>query len=256
MVEARRRELLGVVLVALGVFLALSLVPPGWLGAAAGAASGNLMGALGRLVSEWAVRLLGPGIVLAAALPWIGGAACLGWIGRQAAVRWAVFLAGVALLGPTALAVAGGTGGEGAAWFGPADRVGWLGRALSVPFLVLVGRFGGLVWLGFLFVALSVATIGWNPVRAGARALGRGARAGWRALGRARARGSARRRPSGAARAGAAAGAAVAAGAVVDRTEEEVAGPPEEAGAAFRAEPAGRAGDAAPAGALNRKSVV
>jgi hypothetical protein len=51
----------------------------------------------------------------------------------------------------------------------PARTAGWVGRTLTLPFAALLGKFGALLALLALLVALFVATIGWNPLGAAFR---------------------------------------------------------------------------------------
>src|SRR5690606_15183918 len=51
----------------------------------------------------------------------------------------------------------------------PASSAGWVGRTLTLPFAALLGRFGAVLALVALSTALSVATVGWNPLGAAVR---------------------------------------------------------------------------------------
>jgi len=173
--EAQRRELLGVGLLALTVLLGLSLVPLSLLGEGAEAAfpRGNIMGGLGALFSRWGFRALGAGLPFVVAVPALAGAGCFGWLERETAVRWGGYALGLALLVPTGVAVIGLEARD--PWLDTVPPgAGWAGMALGVPLSAALGPIGALIVLGFLFVALSVGTIGWNPARAAAVG-------GWRA---------------------------------------------------------------------------
>ncbi|HUH13548.1 MAG TPA: hypothetical protein VMK65_10575, partial [Longimicrobiales bacterium] len=104
--EAQRRELLGLGLLALTLFVLLSLVPLGLLGGVAGRfPSGNLMGPLGRVLETGGVRLLGAGVFLLPLLPGLGGAVAFGWLEPGRALRAGILATGLALLLPVALAL-------------------------------------------------------------------------------------------------------------------------------------------------------
>ncbi|MBI4410185.1 MAG: DNA translocase FtsK, partial [Gemmatimonadetes bacterium] len=173
--EAQRRELLGLALLALAVFLTLSLVPPSALGGVGERLfpSGNLMGVVGLVLAEAGLDLLGAGALLLPIVPALAGAASFGWMPRESAVRLAWLSAGLTILLPTTLAVL--DTGQSAALAAATPTAGWAGRMLRVPLVALFGWFGALFALAFLGIALSVATVGWNPARAGARAAARGA---------------------------------------------------------------------------------
>jgi DNA segregation ATPase FtsK/SpoIIIE, S-DNA-T family len=174
----QRRELIGLSLLAIGLFTALSLLPPAVLGGWGPRwfPTGNLMGVLGRLVSGGAYALFGAGTPLLPLLPVIAGGASFGWIERTAAARWSVLLAGLAILVPTAAALLWtGPGVAGAHPF-PGQGAGWVGGTLALPLLALLGWLGATLVLIFAGTALLVVTIGLDPARQGAAALGGGLR--------------------------------------------------------------------------------
>ena len=173
--EEQRRELLGVGLLALTVLLGLSLVPLSLFGEGAATAfpRGNLMGGLGALFSRWGFRALGAGLPLVVAVPALAGAGCFGWLERETAMRWGALALGLALLVPTGAALIGMEARD--PWLDAVPPgAGWAGMALGVPLSAALGPIGAMIVLAFLFIALSVGTIGWNPARAAV--LG-----GWRA---------------------------------------------------------------------------
>ncbi|MFO7262169.1 MAG: DNA translocase FtsK [bacterium] len=173
--EAQRRELLGVGLLALTVLLGLSLVPLSLLGEGAEAAfpRGNIMGGLGALFSRWGFRALGAGLPFVVVVPALAGAGCFGWLERETAIRWSALALGLALLVPTGAALIRLDGRD--PWLDAVPPgAGWAGVALGAPLSAALGPIGAMIVLGFLFVALSVGTIGWNPARAAAVG-------GWRA---------------------------------------------------------------------------
>jgi DNA segregation ATPase FtsK/SpoIIIE, S-DNA-T family len=168
-----RRELAGVGLLALALFVVLALVPAALLAPVADRfPSGNLLGVVGAAFHRGAVATLGVGAV---SLPVLVGAAGL-WIGRwlpgERALRAAVLAVGLLLLLPTFLALF------------PVDPLwgGWLGGGLAEPLTGGLGGFGAGLLLVVLFILLCMATLGWNPLLAPTRWTFRGAAAGWRGL--------------------------------------------------------------------------
>src|SRR5690606_14798598 len=162
-------------LLALTVLLGLSLVPLSLLGEGAEAAfpRGNIMGGLGALFSRWGFRALGAGLPLVVVVPALAGAGCFGWLERETAIRWGALALGLALLVPTGAALIGSEARD--PWLDAVPPgAGWAGMALGVPLSAALGPIGAMIVLAFLFVALSVGTIGWNPARAAAVG-------GWRA---------------------------------------------------------------------------
>jgi S-DNA-T family DNA segregation ATPase FtsK/SpoIIIE len=165
--SAQRRELLGLLLLALAFFMALSLVPPAALGEGAARAfpSGNIMGVMGGALARWGLGAFGAGVVPLVALTGLGAAACFGWVGRERAYRWAALFVGLAVLLPT-----------GASLFLPemglvrrsalGAAAGWLGKTLGLPLVALLGWVGAAFVLVFGAIGLSIATVGWNPARA------------------------------------------------------------------------------------------
>jgi len=179
--EKQQRELLGLSLLALALFTALSLVPPGWLGAAGARPfpSGNLMGVVGRLVARGGFRFFGAGMPLVPVLPLLGGLAAFGVLSMSAALRGIALLAGLLVLIPTTTALFTPLTGSGAWAAFPGTAAGWLGATLGVPLVALLGPVGAGLAVLFAGVALPVATVGWNPLRA-AGGLGRRVWAGVR----------------------------------------------------------------------------
>jgi DNA segregation ATPase FtsK/SpoIIIE, S-DNA-T family len=157
----QRNELWGLGLLTLSLLLALSLVPVAWFGAGAADwfASGNLVGVLGRYVSEAVLGVLG---VAGAALPLLAaiwGAFAFDRLGRATALRWTALLVGLIALLPAAISVYGGTPGFAT----PAS--GGLGAAAGAVLTAGLGAVGGGIVIVSLFAALCVATVGWNPLR-------------------------------------------------------------------------------------------
>src|SRR5215216_4601206 len=162
--ENKRRELLGLSLLALSVFTLLSLIPVSALPRGAGIfAAGNIMGVLGRWFARLSYGLLGVGAV---AIPLgfaITGSSCFAWLRREATTHWVALLAGLALLLPAVAALFCSCGGAEIAVLLLPQTAGWIGRTLATPLVALLGHVGALIALGFLLVGVFVGTIGWNP---------------------------------------------------------------------------------------------
>ena len=169
--EEQRREIGGVALMAVALFLLLSLLPVSMLGAGAVQwfPSGNMMGPTGRLLRQGLEFTFGVPMFLAPALFVVAGLKAGGWLPPDHAARLAVLDAGLLVLVPTLSWVLGGEQGAG-----------WLGEGLGAPLIGLVGRFGAVLVASVGLVVLSVGTLGWNPLRS----VGRGVLAGGDAAGR------------------------------------------------------------------------
>ncbi len=169
----QRREILAVALLAVGLFVLLSLLPVALFGerGVEWFPSGNMMGMVGGTVHGILTAFLGGTAFLVPVLVLLGGVRLGEWIDPGLALRAAVLGAGLLLLLPTAtwIFTAGSAGS------------GWLGRALGEPLQAWVGWLGAVLVCSVGVVALSVGTLGWNPLRAA----GRGLLAGGDAAGRA-----------------------------------------------------------------------
>ena len=174
MVSSRqRRHILGIALLALAAFTALSLLPVQALGGSILRvfSAGNVMGVLGALFATGGTFAFGIGVLLVPVLFGISGAACFEWLEAPRAARWAALVTGLLVLLPSFAALFSRDIGFELAALLPAASAGWVGRTLALPFAALLGGFGALLALGALLLALCVGTIGWNPVGATARAL-------------------------------------------------------------------------------------
>ncbi|MEX2467600.1 MAG: DNA translocase FtsK [Gemmatimonadota bacterium] len=169
----QRREILAVALLAVGLFVLLSLLPVSVFGERADEwfPSGNMMGIVGGTLHGLLTAFLGATAFLVPLLVTVGGLYLGGWLAPGLALRGAGLGAGLILLVPTTVWVI---------TVGPVAS-GWLGRALGSPLLEWVGWLGAVLVCGVALVALSVGTLGWNPLRA----VGRGMAAGSGAAGRA-----------------------------------------------------------------------
>jgi S-DNA-T family DNA segregation ATPase FtsK/SpoIIIE len=155
--EEQRREIGGVALLAVALFLLLALLPTSVLGSFGEAwfPSGNMMGPAGGLIREGLSLTFGASMFLAPALFLIGGLKAGGWLPLDRANRLVVLVVGLLVLVPSLLWILVGT--EVAA--------GWWGEALGAPLLTMLGRFGAVLVTSVGLVVLSVGTLGWNPLR-------------------------------------------------------------------------------------------
>jgi S-DNA-T family DNA segregation ATPase FtsK/SpoIIIE len=160
--EEQQRDLLGLALALVAAFTALSLVPPDALGLEA---RSNLMGVVGAELVAAGRFGLGLGIYLVPVMPALGALAAFGYR-PGLTLRWVVLTLILTLLLPVAAAV-----------FGGLVTAGWWGLMVATPVVDAVGAVGAGLLLGFVAVAASIATIGWNPARSAADGATRGARA-------------------------------------------------------------------------------
>jgi DNA segregation ATPase FtsK/SpoIIIE, S-DNA-T family len=159
--DRQRRELWGLGLFALALLLALCLVPLGLFGERAARLfpAGNLVGVVGAALRGGATAFFGGAAVALPALAALWGAFAFRRVSLGVALRWTTLVAGLALLVPAAIAVLGGV---------PEARpeaAGWLGTAAGLLLVGGLSAVGGTIVLVFLFAALCVATLGWNPLR-------------------------------------------------------------------------------------------
>ncbi|HEY0996313.1 MAG TPA: DNA translocase FtsK 4TM domain-containing protein, partial [Gemmatimonadaceae bacterium] len=178
-----RREVAGIALSALALFLAGALATLAWAQLRGGVDVAANVGGVGRFLAEplvgflgWAGAWLAPVAAAVAALRAFGlFAHDEGDADRGRA--WFVFSAGLALILPVVVALAlGVTTASGDA---PAAAGLW-GSFVAAYWRDWFGGFGA--WIGILFVlsVLTAATLAWNPIRVlvGHRAGGAGARSG------------------------------------------------------------------------------
>ncbi len=155
--ERQRREALGVGLVALGVLVALALVPQLLPGRAD---SGNLIGPAGELLSVSLNTVFGVASVLVSAPAFIWALWCFGIVDQQSAIRWSVLAVGAMLFFPAGWwFLSGSLGGTGAG-------AGWLGGATAGALSTAFGTVGAQLIVAAFIVALVVLTLGVSPSRA------------------------------------------------------------------------------------------
>ncbi|MFO7892769.1 MAG: DNA translocase FtsK 4TM domain-containing protein [Longimicrobiales bacterium] len=160
--DEQRRDLLGLTLVLLAVFTALSLVPPSAVGLDG---PDNLMGAVGAVFRDGGLFALGVGVYLVPLIPALAALASFGFH-TETAVRWGILAVIVALLLPMAVAIGGG-----------AAAAGWWGILVATPLVDGLGVVGAGLLLAFVAIAASIVTIGWNPARTAAGGATKGAKA-------------------------------------------------------------------------------
>lgn len=171
--QEQRREIMAVGLLAVALFFLLSLLPVGVFGARGEEwfPSDNMMGLAGGTIRGLLRALVGASAVLVPILVGVGGLRVGGWLSAERSVRFALLMAGLLLLLPVAVWIALDE---------PTAAAGWLGVNLGGPLVGLLGGLGALLVTGVAFVALSVATLGWNPLRS----VGQGVKVGGDVAGR------------------------------------------------------------------------
>jgi S-DNA-T family DNA segregation ATPase FtsK/SpoIIIE len=173
--QEQRREILALGVLGVALFLFLVLIPTSLLGEAGETwfPSGNLMGAVGAAVQAVLYFVFGIGTLLIPGLLMVGGLRLGGWLSTNWSIRLAILLAGLLLIVPPGIHVlfqdSAAAGALGA----------WIGGFLAAG----LGGFGTFLLLAGLTVPLLVVTLGWNPLLPvgrgavqGAGLLGRGAR--------------------------------------------------------------------------------
>jgi DNA segregation ATPase FtsK/SpoIIIE, S-DNA-T family len=160
------RELWALALLLLAILLALSFVPPALLGATGARLfpTGNIVGRAGALISQAGWDLFGVASLVVPALPAVWAAALLGRLERNTALRLSALCVGLLLLVPTGIY----------AFTRPLDVVpataGWIGAVVGEPLSLTLGWVGAAILVAFTLAAISLATLGWNPLRSMARA--------------------------------------------------------------------------------------
>ena len=168
----QRREIVAVGLLAVALFVLLSLLPVSLLGERGleWFPSGNMIGIVGATIRTLLIELLGVSAGLVPLVLTLIGLHAGAWVSRDQMLRLGLLSGGLLLLGPVTVAVVSPS----------PPLAGWLGTTLGAPLVGLLGGFGAALVCGFGLVALSVATIGWNPLRS----LGSGVRVGGDVAGR------------------------------------------------------------------------
>jgi S-DNA-T family DNA segregation ATPase FtsK/SpoIIIE len=169
--QEQRREIGGVALLAIALSFLLSLLPVTVLGARGVAwfPSGNMMGPAGGAIRGVLTFVFGVSALLTPAIFAVLGLRTGDWMSRERAVRVGSLLGGLLLLGPVLILV-----------MGAEEAAGWVGQDIGGALVDLLGWLGALIITSVALVALSVGTVGWNPLRS----LLRGMRAGGDVAGR------------------------------------------------------------------------
>ena len=170
--EDQRNEILAVAVLALALFFALALIPVSVFGSRADTwfPSGNIIGVVGGTVQGLLYAFVGVSALFVPVLTAAWGMRVGGWVNPIASLRVAFLAAGLILIVPNAVWILSGS----------TVAAGWLGESLGAPLQGLVGTVGALILDAVLVVALSVATLHWNPLRV----VGRGVRVGGDVAGR------------------------------------------------------------------------
>jgi S-DNA-T family DNA segregation ATPase FtsK/SpoIIIE len=158
--DRQRRELWGLSMLALSLLLALSLFPLALLGGAGSRAfpTHNIVGPFGGWIQDATVGALGLGAVALPVLCGLWGLVAFDKIDIRPAVRWSILAVGLGVLVPGCIAVL--------ASVDPAPgAAGALGDLVGGGLASVLGGLGAFLVLFFVFAALCVATVGWNPLR-------------------------------------------------------------------------------------------
>lgn len=152
----QQREIMAVGVMALALFFLLSLLPVSIIGerGADWFPSGNMMGVVGGTIRGLLSAFAGASALLAPILVALLGLRAGQWLSPERSLRLSLLIAGLLVLLPTLLWVLTGA---------PAVA-GWLGTNLGGPLEGLVSSLGALLVCGVGLVALSVGTLGWNPI--------------------------------------------------------------------------------------------
>ena len=159
--DRQQRERWALALLGLAVLLTLSFLPPAWLGGVGTRLfpTGNVVGVVGRVVAQGTWSVFGALGFLLPLFPAVWAGFVLERFERAAALRLTGLLTGALLLIPTG-------------WYAfsrPVERIpagiGLLGAGAGEPLARVFGWLGAVLLLTFVFAAVCVVTIGWNPLR-------------------------------------------------------------------------------------------
>lgn len=166
--ERQRAEALGVGLLALGILLALAIVPALFRG---GVAEPNLIGPAGAILAHLLITVVGGSAFLFAAAPFVWSIRYFDRLSQEAAVRWSIFLGVTVLFVPSAWWLVGQTLGSSA------TGAGWLGSTIGSALLSGFGAVGSQLIVFSVLISLTVLTFGWSPADSAGTAV-RGANRG------------------------------------------------------------------------------
>ncbi|HXY31718.1 MAG TPA: DNA translocase FtsK [Gemmatimonadaceae bacterium] len=162
-----RRELTGVALVILALFLAAALAAGGGEAAASCWHAHAAMGPVGACTRRGLLLLLGwPAAVIVPLIPLVHALRLFGRLRSDTDRSWLLFLIGLVVLVPAAmgLAMRAGTVGSGLVLTEVSALAGIWGDVAS-SYLDQWLAWGAWLAVALLFSALTVATLAWNPIR-------------------------------------------------------------------------------------------
>ncbi|MEO6444274.1 MAG: DNA translocase FtsK [Gemmatimonadaceae bacterium] len=159
--QSLRRELAGIALILLAVFLGGALLLQRLPLEASCLEARGIFGPVGGCLKSMLLAMLGaPAAALLAAIPLVHGLRLLGRMQWETDRRWLLFLAGLVVLLPIGVGLATGTALESG---GPA---GLWGGFVSFYLGELLGTGGAWIAVALLGSALMAWSLRWNPVRA------------------------------------------------------------------------------------------
>ncbi|HCW78956.1 MAG TPA: hypothetical protein DG084_07545 [Gemmatimonadetes bacterium] len=153
----QQREVAAVAVLGIAVLFSLSLFPAEVFGSRSleWFPSGNMVGVFGVTIRDILFSLVGVASVIVPVVVIFLGLQLSGWMVSSRALRFGLLFFGMLFLVPIAT------------WIATQSPVsaGWIGTTLGNPLVGLLGVVGGTVVTTTAFVALSVTTLGWNPLR-------------------------------------------------------------------------------------------
>jgi len=157
-----KRELVGVVLLVLALFLAATILFGGATpGGGGSAAAHGLMGPVGSWLHDWMFRAFGvPATMLLPLVPAVHALRLFGRMRSDTDRSWMLFLAGMVALVPIACALAVE---QGERTVSAAD--GLWGSFVAYYLYAFFGPVGAWLVVSMLLCALTVLTLAWNPIR-------------------------------------------------------------------------------------------
>ena len=169
----QRREIVAVGMLSMALVFLLSLVPVSILGQLGEQwfTEDNMLKGVGASIKETLLGSVGHSAILVPILLGVLGLRVGNWLSWERTIRSGLLVTGLLVIVPIAV------------WALSAENLvsaGWLGKLLGKPLVELLGPFGAMLVDGVLFVALSIATLGWNPLRS----VGKGVIVGGEAAGR------------------------------------------------------------------------
>ncbi|HMA01002.1 MAG TPA: DNA translocase FtsK 4TM domain-containing protein [Gemmatimonadaceae bacterium] len=157
-----KRELVGVVLLVLALFLAATILFGGAAPEAGTSPTAHgLMGPVGSWLHDWMLRALGvPATMLLPLVPAVHALRLFGRMRSDTDRSWMLFLAGLVALVPIACALAVEQGERAVS---AAD--GLWGSFVAYYLYAFFGPVGAWLVVSMLLCALTVLTLAWNPIR-------------------------------------------------------------------------------------------